>query len=479
MMLRPNNPTQTNANHNYYGANAIIQGIAVSNVIDGENQFYFYLAENEAAPTEQAIKLQLEPIPDFVAYEGDFLSTGETISLDIYESHGFDYTVSMTVDGGTAPSWMDLDTDNEQIDLDYTATSTSDEGTYSVTVTVTLDDFSLISNSTSFTLIYIRPPNIAPLEYGPPPSTTLVTDDSTCLTNAVYPLIYGDGLEEMQFLDAQSYSTSLDMLIGGFVVKSSNTSEGFVMRLAHDGRVRWQKGYNTATTNLDKVRFVDTYEALSFALVSSFDSSTTVFHVLKFSEDGTIVSNERVGNYGGSLNFNTVSCTNFVVHDDSYIIASFQGGFVDFFSFKNLSSSYAEYMLGFEGDDTGSLHLLTAVWPAHDHVNAFAAWNGTLWYVDINGVTAQTNSIKMELASLVVKSISPAFDIEWTLDRQTVWGVIEAEPGSTAFSIYYFNIGLNSMSVPSSSDTRYLGFGWTLGDINDLDIAIIDDDTVI
>ena len=70
---------------------------------------------------------------------------------------------------------MNLDTVDEELDLDYTATSESDEGTYAVTITVTLDDFSLITNSSSFDLVYIRPPDVAPTSYSSAPSTTLAT----------------------------------------------------------------------------------------------------------------------------------------------------------------------------------------------------------------------------------------------------------------------------------------------------------------
>ena len=69
---------------------------------------------------------------------------------------------------------MTVDSDNSEIDLDYSSTTSADEGEYDVTVSVVLDDFSDISDSTTFKFTYLIYPDVAPTEMGAVPSTTLV-----------------------------------------------------------------------------------------------------------------------------------------------------------------------------------------------------------------------------------------------------------------------------------------------------------------
>lgn len=117
----------------------------------------------------------------------------------------------------------------------------------------------------------------------------------------MYPLIYGDGLEDVLVRTSKGYSKNTDSLVGGLIMKSTNTSQGFLMRVAFDGRIRWQRLFNTDDLNADAIIHVDTFESLSFAVARTTTQTARTFYVVKFDESGTIVKNERLANYPSGI----------------------------------------------------------------------------------------------------------------------------------------------------------------------------------
>jgi hypothetical protein len=127
---------------------------------------------------EAAIKIDIDPIENFNAFDTDFEATMQSIPVTITVLEGFTYTVELEVNGASAPSWITYDSASDEVDFTYTSLTASDEGVYTVTVNTYLNERPEFTNSTSFDFVYMEYPALAPISLGGPPSTTLVTDDS-------------------------------------------------------------------------------------------------------------------------------------------------------------------------------------------------------------------------------------------------------------------------------------------------------------
>lgn len=111
----------------------------------------------------------------------------------------------------------------------------------------------------------------------------------------MFPLIFGDGTENMTVTDSKGYSTSRDFLIGGQYFKADTQGDGYLLRSSRAGIIRFQKIFNSDDDNEDKVEKVDTFNGYSYAVVSSDVSGAKEFHLIKLDTDGSILYNEEVG----------------------------------------------------------------------------------------------------------------------------------------------------------------------------------------
>lgn len=225
-------------------------------------------------------------------------------------------------------------------------------------------------------------------------------------------------------MDSKGYTTTRGSLIGGKIVTSDTSSVGFLLSLYFDGRIRWQKTFNTDDAKEDIVEHVDTYEGLSYAAISSKDENDKIFFVIQFDTDGSVLVNRRLGNYPAGYFFTSLSLNlvDFVVHDSGFLSATFQRGLFDFSCFQNLGTEDQEYFIGLQDAGATNMHVLTSAWPNQDLINMMVILNEDLYHLAINGTNTVTESIQHLMnGESGFKLTAPIYDVSWARDFSYYW----------------------------------------------------------
>lgn len=232
--------------------------------------------------------------------------------------------------------------------------------------------------------------------------------------------------------DSSSYTNNHDILVGGTLVKTETTSQGFLMRLSYDGRIRWQRNFNSDDANADSITLVDTFEQISYAVTTTFTGSEWSFFIVKLDEGGNIIKNVRIGDFQDSYTYTTLSARNLVLHDQDFVSVAFNGDTNDFFAFKNLTSDEDEFLIGFSDESAENIHFLTGLWTEAGNITAYAILRDTLHALNIDPVRGRSDALAIDQSGfLAVDEETILHDVSYSDNLDYVFIAFQgnADPG--------------------------------------------------
>jgi hypothetical protein len=262
----------------------------------------FYLTHNinfldDGGDTCLRRPIFLDDLPkwEYLCYDLTANQEDQVFPFSVSQCQNLEFSFDITLENNTTPDWISINQDDEEMTISLRNVSPAEEGKNNITIVVDLTENVNVANGTNFeTNIYQEPLSMFKAQ-GTDEETDIAADDSTCLDDNVFPLIFGDGAEDLLVTDASGYTVSYDFLVGGQYMQDTTSGLGYLLRSSRIGIIRWQKMFNSDDANEDKVEKVDTFNDFSYAVMSSLVSSTKEFHIIKLSSDGSLLENKIVG----------------------------------------------------------------------------------------------------------------------------------------------------------------------------------------